>query len=94
MQTQMIAVTEEEFSKINVQMVELENSVTLMETTIADIVNATGVISEQVSQLSAASEEVAAISESGEKSAELSVQYMDDCLESLEEINALVNNFG
>ena len=94
MQTQMIAVTEEEFSKINVQMVELENSVTLMETTIADIVNATGVISEQVSQLSAASEEVAAISESGEKSAELSAQYMDDCLESLEEINALVNNFG
>ena len=94
MQTQMIAVTEEEFSKINVQMVELENSVTLMETTIADIVNATGVISEQVSQLSAASEEVAAISESGEKSAELSAQYMDDCLESLEEINALVNNFS
>ena len=94
MQTQMIAVTEEEFSKINAQMTELENSVTLMETTIEDIVNATGVISEQVSQLSAASEEVAAISESGEKSAELSAEYMDDCLESLEEINALVNNFG
>ncbi len=94
MQTQMIAVTEEEFSKINAQMAELENSVTLMETTIEDIVNATGVISEQVSQLSAASEEVAAISESGEKSAELSAEYMDDCLESLEEINALVNNFG
>lgn len=94
MQTDMIAVTEEEFGRIDSQMVELEESVRLMETTIEDIVNATGVISEQISQLSAASEEVAAISESGEKSAELSVQYMDECLESLEEINALVKNFN
>lgn len=88
-QTDMISITEEKFSEIGNRMSELEKNVSLLDTVIKDIVDATNVINEQISQLSATSEEVAATSEAGVKSAEESAEQMVICLELLEEIHTL-----
>lgn len=88
-QTEMIDVTEQKFEMIDAKVSELTESIHSMEKTIMDIVNATGIIAENISQLSATSEEVAASSAEGTKTAADAVEQMAECVKMLENINAL-----
>lgn len=88
-QTEMIDVTEQKFEIIDNKVSELTQSIHTMENTIKEIVTATGVISENISQLSATSEEVAASSEDGTKTAGEAVDYMEQSVQLLENIHEL-----
>lgn len=78
-QSRMIDVTQEKFVQIDSEVAELSKSIHNMESTIASILQATGVISENISHLSATSEEVAASSGEGEKTASEAVERMAEC---------------
>ncbi len=88
-QTKMIEVTKEKFETINDEVIELAGSINNLEQTMEDIMQATGVISDNISQLSATGEEVAASSQEGVKSAEESVGQMVECRRMLESIHEL-----
>ncbi|NLL76871.1 MAG: chemotaxis protein [Clostridiales bacterium] len=88
-QTNMIDVTKKKFETINDEVIELAGSISNLEQTMEDIMNATGVISENISQLSATGEEVAASSEEGMKTAEEAVGQMAECQRMLESIYKL-----
>lgn len=78
-QSQMIDVTKEKFEQIDNEMTELSESINTMGNTISSILQATSVISDNISHLSATSQEVAASSEEGEKTAGEAVDKMDEC---------------
>lgn len=88
-QTEMIDVTEQKFEMIDVKVAELTESIRSMEKTIMDIVSATGIIAENISQLSATSEEVAASAAEGTRTAAEAVEQMTECEKMLANINAL-----
>jgi len=73
-QGQMIVATKDKFELIESEVTELIQNIKQTESLMKDIVNATGVIGESVSDLSAVSEEIAAASE---ESASISAQAVD-----------------
>lgn len=88
-QAEMIDITKEKFEKIDQEVTELTSSLHNMEMTISEILQATGVIAERISHLSAASEEVAASSEAGVKTASEAAEQMEVCNRMLENIRVL-----
>ncbi len=88
-QTDMIEVTKEKFEMIDGEVAELAESLRNMEMTMGEILEATGVITDSISHLSATSEEVAASSEAGVKTASEAAEQMEKCSKVLENIRAL-----
>lgn len=73
-QGQMIVATKDKFELIESEVTELIQNIKQTETLMKDIVEATGVISESITDLSSVSEEIAAVSE---ESASISAQAVD-----------------
>jgi len=88
-QTEQIEVAKEKFESIDQGVTELTSSIRRTDETIADILKATGVISNNISHLSATSEEVAAASGESVKTASDTVHKMDECSRILENIKIL-----
>ena len=82
----MIENTRERFAKVNQEVGELAEIILNTEQTVQGILGSTGVISDNISHLSATAEEVAASSTEGLKTSETTVNDMDKCKEILEEI--------
>ena len=78
-QTEKIEVAKEKFESIDHEVTELTGSIRHTDATVAEILKATGVISDNISQLSASSEEVAAASGESVKTASETVNRMDEC---------------
>ncbi len=90
-QTEMIEVAKEKFESIDREVTELTNSIRHTDKTIADILQATGVISNSIAHLSATSEEVAASSEESVKTASDAVGRMEECVRILGNIKELAD---
>ncbi|MCM1184039.1 MAG: methyl-accepting chemotaxis protein [Roseburia sp.] len=88
-QTEKIEVAREKFESIDREVAELSSSIRHTDKTIADILQATGVISNSISHLSATSEEVAAASGESVKTASDTVSRMEECNRILENIKVL-----
>lgn len=88
-QTEKIDVAKEKFESIDHEVSELTGSIRHTDTTIAEILKATGVISDNISHLSASSEEVAAASEESVKTASETVKRMEECSRILANIKML-----
>lgn len=88
-QTEMIDVTGKQFGEIDGEMAELADIIKKTEKTMADILQAAGVISENISQLSAVGEQVAASSMEGVRSASQAQDQMRRCGEILQTIDSL-----
>ena len=88
-QNELIEDTREKFEKVDEEVralaVEINNTERLMK----EILNSTGVITDNISQLSAASEEVAASSTEGMRTFETTVEDMNSCQERLQTIYGL-----
>ncbi len=89
-QNELIEETREKFEKINEGVSELTTNINNTERVIKEILQSTGVISENITHLSATSQEVAASSTEGLKTSETTVGDMKACRTILEEINSLV----
>ncbi len=85
-QNEMIAVTGEKFERIDEKATELSADITNTEQVIKEILDAAGIISENLTQLSATSEEVAAASSEGLRNVENAVEDMNHTKTILEEI--------
>lgn len=88
-QTEMIEVTKEKFESIDQGVAELAESIRNMDAVIAEILRATNVISDSITNLSATSQEVAASSGEGVKTATEAVKRMEDCAQILDNIHRL-----
>ena len=88
-QNNMIDDTKQRFGTIERNVNNLINGIQATERLMKDIVSSTGVISENISQLSATSEEVFASSAEGVQQSEISVQKMAEFEEVLNEIKGL-----
>lgn len=88
-QTEMIEVTKKKFEEIDGEVGGLTDSIHNMEMTIGEILQATGIIAERITNLSASSEEVAAYSEAGVKTASEAARQMEECGKVLDNIRAL-----
>lgn len=88
-QNELIEDTREKFEKVNEEVralaVEINNTERLMK----EILNSTGVITDNISQLSTASEEVAVSSTEGMRIFETTVEDMNSCQERLQAIYGL-----
>jgi len=91
-QNELIEETREKFEKINDGVTELTRNINTTERVIKDILQSTGVISENITQLSATSEEVAASSTEGMKTSEATVTEMKACRQTLENIYKLAQD--
>ena len=85
-QNELIENTRERFAKVNQEVGELAEIILNTEQTVQGILGSTGIISDNISHLSATAEEVAASSTEGLKTSETTVSDMDKCKEILEEI--------
>lgn len=90
-QTEMIEVAKGKFESIDREVTELTGSIRHTDKTIADILQATGVISNSISHLSATSEEVAASSQESVKTASDAASRMEECVRILEKIRRLAD---
>lgn len=90
-QTEMIDVAKEKFESIDREVTELTSSIRHTDKTVADILQATGVISNSIAHLSATSEEVAASSEESVKTASDAVGRMEECVRILGNIKQLAD---
>ena len=88
-QTEMIEVAKKKFEEIDGEVGGLTDSIHNMEMTIGEIFQATGIIAERITNLSASSEEVAAYSEAGVKTASEAARQMEECGKVLDNIRAL-----
>ena len=88
-QTEMIEVAQKKFEEIDGEVGGLTDSIHNMEMTIGEILQATGIIAERITNLSASSEEVAAYSEAGVKTASEAARQMEECGKVLDNIRAL-----
>lgn len=88
-QNQMIEVTKDKFDRINEEMNGLTSSVAKMKGRIGEIIDATGVIVDNISQLSATSQEIAASSEDGNQNAQDASEKMQECSLVLDKIYQL-----
>lgn len=90
-QNHMIDDTKQRFGTIERSVNNLINGIQKTESFMKDIVNSTGIISENINQLSAISEEVSASSAEGVHQSEVSVQKMAEFEEVLSKIKELAN---
>jgi methyl-accepting chemotaxis protein len=88
-QTQQIEIAKEKFESIDREVAELTSSIHHTDATVGKILEATGVISNNISHLSATSQEVAAASGESVKTASDTVTKMEECSRVLENIKAL-----
>lgn len=88
-QTEMIEVAKKKFEEIDGEVGGLTDSIHNMEMTIGEILQATGIMAERITNLSASSEEVAAYSEAGVKTASEAARQMEECGKVLDNIRAL-----
>ena len=88
-QNELIDETREKFQKINEGVAELTRNINNTERVIKDILQSTGVISENITHLSATSQEVAASSTEGMRTSENTVEDMKACRVILEKIYSL-----
>lgn len=88
-QNEMIETTKDKFQVINSEVAELIEVINKTEDNMKQIIASTGVISENITQLSASSEEVAASSSEGLKHSGMAVEQMDKFVEILEGIYQL-----
>ena len=88
-QNELIEETREKFEKISEGVTELTANIDTTEQVIKQILQSTGVISENITHLSATSEEVAASSTEGMRTSENTVEDMKACRAVLEKIYAL-----
>lgn len=88
-QNEMIETTKDKFQVINSEVAELIEVINRTEDNMKQIIASTGVISENITQLSASSEEVAASSSEGLKHSGMAVEQMDKFVEILEGIYQL-----
>lgn len=91
-QNDLIKNTQEKFQKIDGEVSELARNIHSTEAVVEGILKSTGVISENITQLSATSEEVAASSTEGMKTSENSVDNMEKAKEILKEIFLLAKD--
>lgn len=91
-QNELIEETREKFERIDEGVEELTRNVEATEKVIKDILQSTGIISENITQLSATSEEVAASSTEGMKTSETTVSAMKQCRKILESIYAMAQD--
>ena len=83
------SVAKKKFEEIDGEVGGLTDSIHNMEMTIGEILQATGIIAERITNLSASSEEVAAYSEAGVKTASEAARQMEECGKVLDNIRAL-----
>lgn len=88
-QNEMIETTKSKFQVIDEEMAELIEVINKTENNMKQIINSTGVISENITQLSASSEEVAASSTEGLRHSGSAVEQMDEFVKILEGIYRL-----
>ena len=88
-QTEMIEVAKKKFEEIDGEVGGLTDSIHNMEMTIGEILQATGIIAERITNVAASSEEVAAYSEAGVKTASEAARQMEECGKVLDNIRAL-----
>lgn len=93
-QTGLIESTGEKFDKVGDEVTELTRNITEAENSIQQILDATGIISDSVTNLSAVSEEVTASSIDGLQMADSTVADMKDCRQILESIYELAKNLN
>ena len=91
-QNEMIQNTQRRFDEINDEMSRLSQNIQETDESMKTIVESTGVIADNISQLSASSEEVAAASADGLKTSESAVDNMDKCKKILESICLLAQD--
>ena len=88
-QSQMIDVTKEKFDLIEAEVNELINNINENEKLIKEITVATGVINDNISDLSSASEEIAASSEQGASISAGAVESMERVNHELRQVRKL-----
>lgn len=88
-QNEMIETTKDKFQVIDSEVAELIEVINRTEDNMKQIIASTGVISENITQLSASSEEVAASSSEGLRHSGMAVEQMDKFVEILEGIYQL-----
>lgn len=88
-QNTMIDDTQNKFMQIDKDVVELTEAVAGTEKVMEDIIHATGIISENITQLSATSEEVSASSAQGETVSAGAVSVVESFMEELNSIYTL-----
>jgi len=91
-QNDLIEATREKFDKVDVEVSELTNNIQNTEAIIKEILEATSVISDNISHLSATSQEVAASSTEGLRTSEETVVDMQNCKEILSDIYMLAQD--
>ncbi|MCM1046398.1 MAG: methyl-accepting chemotaxis protein [Candidatus Gastranaerophilales bacterium] len=88
-QGELIESTKEKFESVDREVKDLNDYINNIETLVQEIIEATTIIVENISQLSAASEEVAASSTEGMRTFANTVDDMKKCKEILENIHGL-----
>lgn len=91
-QNELIENTREKFEKVDEEVTELARNIKSTENIIGSILESTGIISDNITQLSAASEEVAASSSEGLRTSEATVSDMAKTKEILENIYLLAQD--
>lgn len=91
-QNELIENTRDKFEKVDGEVTELTKQINATEQIIQEILDATGIISENITHLSATSEEVAASSTEGLRTTESTVTVMSNCKEILEGIYGLAQD--
>ncbi len=91
-QNELLDSTREKFERVNEEVGILSANVKTSEDVVNNILKSTGVISDNISHLSASSEEVAAASSEGLRTSEATVGDMKQCKEILEAIYELAKD--
>lgn len=91
-QTSLIENTQEKFGKVGDEVAALTRNINEAEASIQKILDAAGVISDNITHLSATSEEVAASSTEGLRMADSTVDDMKSCRQILESIYTLAQS--
>lgn len=91
-QNKLIEDTREKFAKVDSEVRELTENIENTERIMKEILDSTGIISDNISHLSATSEEVAASSQEGLRTSEATVGDMKQCKEILEGIYRLAQD--
>ena len=91
-QNELIENTREKFGKVGEEVEALTTNINEAEASIKKILDATGIISDNITQLSATGEEVAASSTEGLRTADSTVEDMKNCRKILEDIYMLAQD--
>ena len=91
-QNELIENTREKFGKVGEDVADLTTNINAAEESIQKILDATSVISDNITHLSATGEEVAASSTEGLRMADSTVEDMKNCRKILEDIYMLAQD--